>query len=432
MISMNNKTFKKILYSFPIILILLSPTTILSWGLLTLSGNQFSNVFLSIVDITLLFYILLLITSETKKINASLFLKNVVFITIFFVYIIISYVRINAEYIYLLDGMTKINRFLLGYYYIRLLISRNIVNVNDLFQVFLISFIILSLASPLSITFYSIYSDQMQRAGSIGITPNYLALISSFLILSTIFLKKYKFLVFLSGILGVLFSASRRGIFITLIFIMLILIVFIFRGIKSIGNKKKISKLLYNVFLSLLILISFIFTAINFDNILIFIYDNFPLFYRFDFSQIFNANIYTDNVRSIIYSDSVELFKNNLFGLMGSDLYVAHIFAYGHTHNVFMQIFIEFGIIVGTIIVFTLMFYFLRYVKFGFSTEITRFAYRRQYLFFLSFLSVYLVFDYFGYSLWSIKSFYILVFVIGILTTVSKTSLPIWIGGEKH
>ena len=236
-----------------------------------------------------------------------------------------------------------------------------------------------------------------RRTGTIGFGSNETAMFACSLLLISLFKPKLHFIVrlaiFILCFACLFIIASRRGLFIALV---LLFAKVAFIAIKP--NKKFNSKTIINVGLVLFVLV-ILFTILR-EKITSFVTTS-SLFYRFKYS-LNETSSFSLSDRFIIFSDSFDYLNDHfLFGSFGCD----KLFGQGnliHAHNIFIQIFVTYGFIFGTIICMYFLYTFANTIKYFIRINVNDSNLFSP----VSFLFMFFICEQVGYLLWNPKAFF--------------------------
>lgn len=299
---------------------------------------------------------------------------------------------------------------------------------NEIYKSFVIGFMIVSGTSPLFASFGAF--GQMNRVGSLGFGPNEMAMISVILFNQGLNCAKERriqrvIMVFL-GTIGVLTSSSRRGLLLVLI---LVVLFFIRLMVISFGKLKKVK---YSVVISLIMILIIMLILLMFSGreVLSFVEEKFsesPAYIRFQYYLNSGQQLIDFQSRNRIFETALDSIADSpVIGVGFSDSYIATTFFGGnlHSHNLFLQLFLQVGIVLGSIIVI-----FVLLVLLANLTKIDKFIHKPSFFFFAQALLVYIAFELFGYSLWWPKLLFI--FAVCLFAVLDAQTVFLQKGGSQ-
>lgn len=259
--------------------------------------------------------------------------------------------------------------------------------------------------------------ETSNRVGTIGFGSNEAASFACMIVLSILFVKNMnKFIKILLIIICfgcILITSSRRA----LIIISLILILFFIGKMIIFFRKKRIRVRSLIIAPSIFILALFIF-FLNLNEIVEFIQST-PLFVRLSYTNRIGERLFDFGERINIYSVVFEKISSSPFiGTCGCDLLLAQG-SFSHSHNIFLQLFATYGLILGGVIVAYFIYTFLNVI---YIVKI-----KKQLLSILIFpISIYVMYiigDQFGYLLWNPKGLFLIVFCMVLINSYKSYML---------
>jgi hypothetical protein len=411
--------------------ILISPSRLFLDGVyqINIRDSFIGDCLFSWIDIILILFIVVQFFSKKE-----LYIKRsskilYVFLSILFVYITLTsfymfFSNINYEMGYYLNAILKIFRFIWIDFIILFFMNNDQDSRTKMMYLFLISFCLLVLVAPLSLSNYDVYGSEMQRAGTLGLPPNYLGIIGSMLMIYGLLISKknlWAIAYFCIGVYGIFLSGSRRPIGFFAVVMVLYILSIIIKYIRNFLNSRDYSfrKIIIRYFIALFVII-LLCVSLGFSTSLnnaFFKYMNqssLPLINRIININNSGSSLLEDQDRQRIYAKDFEIIKSNPLGFGGSDIYVNNfLISEGHAHNVFLQFTIMYGIIFTLLVIVGLMILIRKFWNYLRLKENEKF--KRPIIFFYILLFLMLGFDLFDYSLYSSKAWYIICIVVSFI-----------------
>lgn len=197
----------------------LSPSRVSMQGILEIDYENIGYAFSFVSYYTILIIITSLYIRLRYKIPLTVKKSYVFFAFIFIGIQIIAFLK--HPNISFLETLSHIFTFLLATFLVSQIVTTLILELSAYYAC-LISLFIVCMVSPLGLTFYSIYGEGFKRAGSLGFSPNDLAIVGLVTLVFARFInnKVFKVLFFISGATALIFSASRKALLILLAYLL--------------------------------------------------------------------------------------------------------------------------------------------------------------------------------------------------------------------
>lgn len=384
---------------FPLIFIgalICSPTRIFHSGLI----NESVEMLFPFFSFSFLFLFAILAMLPIKGKSTSYYDKTVfsLVFAIFFTQLIYSFLGFKHDDIFQFNSAFII--FLISCY---LIVKK--LKTNDILMVIKYSFLLLCILSPISL-FAGSYGDLMGRSGSLGLSPNEVALVGGTLFLYGLFSEKNLPIYVTIGFLAMLLSASRRMFFLCL-FIFLIKTLFQ-RPALFIGFVIAIFSLFY---------LYFQLNEDSVENIRQYV----PLFDRLIFASDTNTStlsFFIDESRLTWWTDSLNLVLQNPFEFRSHSEVQNLILSNQsvHVHNLFIQFCLQYGLIFGIFLTILMFYPFFRILLFLNKDR------NENSVFLGCFTILFIVYAFFDYPFFNLKMLFIfcLFFTMSLkLTTIN-------------
>jgi len=323
-----------------LLFLFLSPSRFFNGGIysITVKVISYNNGIFTVGDnIIILITGYLLLKNHFKAIYFNDFKYYFIILLLVYVYSVFFF----GTTIYYFDGFSELFHYLLSFILSFFLIQRKEYRQTTFYAI-IIAFVLLIIVSPLSMLYFRSYSN-MHRAGTLGLGANDLGSIGSILIIFVIFSwekkiisKKYLLILFLLGLLGIGLAASRRTVFIIALFLIVKVVP---------KNLKKSIFILTTLSVVLLLASNFLLKFIS-EHL------DVPFFYRINWYLKVHEVFFSDQGRFLYFETFIKNIPNHLLGY-GSLLDTAsglYHFETIHTHDIFLQYFAQYGVLVGSIL----------------------------------------------------------------------------------